>query len=125
NDPCPAEEAKAILLGASNSWFSVALSALSIPQATDRLAKLVEDNWEELKAVDSADELQFYRKKLQKFQALIPLLADFKDSEIWEAIQAKRSGSEVEDEAVTDIKLPEWRVFSNPESAIESRDFKL
>jgi Domain of unknown function (DUF1998) len=123
-DPCP-EEAKAILLGASNSWFSVSLSALSIPQATHRLAKLVEDNWDELKNVESEDELQFYRKKLQKFQALIPLFADFKDSEIWSEIEAKRSSSQDDDETEPDIKLPEWRVLSNPESAIESRDFKL
>ena len=36
-EPCP-EIAKAILLGASNSWFSVSLSARSIPLATDRLS---------------------------------------------------------------------------------------
>ena len=47
--PCE-EVAKSILLGASNSWFSVSLSALSIPLATDRLAKLVEEQWGELKA---------------------------------------------------------------------------
>jgi hypothetical protein len=124
SDPCQVQ-AKAILLGASNSWFSVFLSALSIPQATDRLDKLVEDNWDELKNVDSEDELQFYRKNVQKFQALIPLFADFKDPEIWGAIEAKRKGSAGDDDAVPDIKLPEWRVFSNPEFAIESRDFKL
>lgn len=123
-EPCP-EEAKAILLGASNSWFSVSLSALSIPQATDRLGKLVEDNWDELKNVESEDELQFYRKKLQKFQALIPLLSDFKDSEIWGEIDAKWSGAGNDDQTVPDIKLPEWRVFSNPESAISGSDFKL
>src|SRR5205823_8391983 len=42
--PC-AEVVKSILLGASNSWFSVSLSALSIPLATDRLAKIVEEQW--------------------------------------------------------------------------------
>jgi hypothetical protein len=123
-DPCP-RKAKAILLGASNSWFSVSLSALSIPTATHRLAKLVEESWDELKNVDSEDELQFYRKKLQKFQSLIPLFADFKDSEIWREISERRLGPAGDDETAADIKLPEWQVFSNPESAAESRDFKL
>ncbi len=66
-DPCP-EQAKTILLGASNSWFSVSLSALSIPQATDRLAKLVEENWEDIKSVDSENELLFYRKTFRSFR---------------------------------------------------------
>jgi hypothetical protein len=123
-EPCK-EEAKAILLGASNSWFSVSLSALSIPRATDRLAKLVEDSWDELKNVESADELQFYKKRMQNYQALIPLFSDFKESEIWEAIEAKRSGAGSDDEEAPDIKLPEWRVFSNPDAAIENKDFKL
>jgi len=43
------EPAKPILLGASNSWFPTALSALSIPNATDKLGKLVEEQWAELK----------------------------------------------------------------------------
>jgi hypothetical protein len=124
NDPCP-EQAKTILLGASNSWFSVSLSALSIPQATDRLAKLVEENWEEIKNVDSENELLFYRKNVQKFQALIPLFSDFKDSQIWNEIEAKRASSQEETDTTPDIKLPEWQVFSNPDSATESKDFKL
>ena len=37
------EPAKAILLGASNSWFPTPLSALSIPRATDKLGRLVEE----------------------------------------------------------------------------------
>lgn len=119
------EEAKTILLGASNSWFSVSLSALSIPQATDRLAKLVEENWEEIKNVDSENELLFYRKNAQKFQSLIPLFSDFKDSQIWNEIEARRASSQEENDTTPDIKLPEWQVFSNPDLATESKDFKL
>jgi hypothetical protein len=56
-----------------------------------------------------------FRKMLQKFPSLISLFSDFKDSEIWEAIEAKRSGAEQDDGSLPDIKLPEWRVFSNPD----------
>jgi hypothetical protein len=93
--------------------------------ATDRLAEIVEEQWGDLKGVQSKEELQFFRKMLQKFPSLVSLFSDFKDSEIWEAIQAKRSGAEQDDGSVPDIKLPEWRVFSNPASAVENRDFKL
>ena len=124
NKPCD-EVAKSILLGASNSWFSVSLSALSIPLATDRLAKIVEEQWGELKGVQSEEELQFFRTMLQKFPSLVSLFSDFKDSEIWEGIAGKRSGAGQEDGAVPDIKLPEWRVFSYPDVAVENRDFKL
>ncbi len=39
------EDNRAILLGASNSWFPLLLSALSVPSSTDKLAQLVHDTW--------------------------------------------------------------------------------
>jgi hypothetical protein len=119
------EQAKTILLGASNSWFAVALSALSIPQASDRLGKLIEEKWVELKGIESSEEVLFYRKNIQKFPAIITLFSEFSNSEIWDAIQAKRAASGKRSGPVEDLKLPEWQVFSNPETAAENRDFKL
>jgi hypothetical protein len=40
-----------MLLGASNSWFAVTRSALSLPRATDELGELVEQNWTLLEQV--------------------------------------------------------------------------
>ncbi|MCH8336210.1 MAG: hypothetical protein IIC61_10025 [Proteobacteria bacterium] len=51
--------AKTILLGASNSWFHISLSALSIPRATDKLGKLVAEHWAELKNTESVSEIDF------------------------------------------------------------------
>ncbi len=119
------ERARPILLGASNSWFPTALSALSIPRATDKLGKMVEEQWVELKDTDDTDEVRLLRKKLQKFQSLIPLFTEFKDEEIWEAIEAKRTGGQKGNTAPDDLKLPEWQVFSKPDTAAENRDFKL
>lgn len=119
------ERAKPILLGASNSWFPTALSALSIPRATDKLGKLIEEQWAELKDTDDLDELKLLRKKIQKFQSLIPIFTDFKDEEIWTAIEAKRAGIQTGEAPAEDLKLPEWQVFSNPDFAAENRDFKL
>jgi hypothetical protein len=118
------EAARAILLGASNSWFPTPLSALSIPRATDKLGRLVEEQWAELKDTENIDEVRLLRRRLQRFQSLIPLFNEYKDEEIWTAIDAKRSGDQVNGRP-EDLKLPEWEVFSNPDSAAESRDFKL
>lgn len=119
------ENAKAILLGSSNSWFPTALSALSIPRATDRLGKLVEEQWGELTDLDSFDEVRLIGKKLKKFQSLIPLFSEFTEEEIWGAIEAKRAGDSEQQVPAEDLKLPEWEIFSNPDAAAESRDFKL
>ncbi len=119
------EPAKTILLGASNSWFPTALSALSIPRAVDKLSKMIEEQWAELKDTDDIDELRLLRKKQQKFQSLIPLFAEFSDEVIWAAIEAKKAGGGHGKMPAEDLKLPEWEVFSNPESAAENRDFKL
>src|SRR5450759_4470278 len=119
------EDAKTILLGASNAWFPIPLSALSIPRATDKLGKLIEEQWAELKDTEDVDELRLLRKKLQRFQSLIPLFTEFKDEEIWAAIETKRAGAQEGATPPEDLKLPEWHIFSNPDSAAENRDFKL
>ena len=119
------ESAKTILLGASNAWFPTALSALSIPRATDKLGKLVEEQWAELKDTEDVDEVRLLRKRLQKFRSLIPLFSEFKDEDIWAAIEIKRAGAQKGATPPEDLKLPEWQIFSNPDSAAENRDFKL
>jgi hypothetical protein len=123
---CPDEKgARAILLGASNSWFATALSALSLPRATDKIGKLVEEQWGELKDTEDIDEVRLLRKKLQKFQSLIPLFSEFSDEAIWDAIETKREGTKQCATPVEDLKLPEWQVLSNPTAAAHGHDFRL
>lgn len=119
------EKAKTMLLGASNSWFPIALSALSIPRATDKLGKMVEEQWTELKDTEDEDELRLMRKKSQKFQSLIPLFSDFSDEDIWAAIEFKKKGLGKAAAPAEDLKLPEWEAFSNPETVEPNRDFRL
>lgn len=119
------EHARTILLGASNSWFATALSALTIPRATDKLGKLVEELWGELKDTDDIDELRLLRKKQQKFQSLVPLFSDFTDELIWDAIASKRSSQDKCATPVEDLKLPEWQVLSSPTTAANGQDFRL
>ena len=119
------ERAKPILLGSSNSWFPTALSALSIPRATDKLGKLVDEQWGDLSDLESLDEVRLIAKKLKKFQSLIPLFTEFKEEEIWAAVEEKRKGNGSNEAPAEDLKRPEWEMFSNPDSAAEAKDFKL
>ena len=119
------ESARTILLGSANSWFPTPLSALSLPEAEDRLGRLVEEHWVDLKETDEINEIRLLRKRLQKFQSLIPLFTEFKDQDIWEAIETKRKGPGRREDVPEDLKLPEWRTFSSPGAAAESRDFRI
>jgi len=116
-DSCQGRQ-RAILLGASNSWFPVMLSALHIPVTTDKLGQLIEMNWAELEECESAREVKLKRKLLKG-------LATFTDDQIWEAVAAKKTGTETNDEDATDLRDPEWEVLSKPDPKLNSRDFRL
>ncbi|MBW4579586.1 MAG: DUF1998 domain-containing protein [Tildeniella nuda ZEHNDER 1965/U140] len=110
-----------ISLGASNSWFPITLSVLSIPTTVDRLAQLVEKHWTVLEKAVSLEVLAAFR--------LIGQLKEFTkytDAELWVQIQQRQSAAadNAEDEA-KDIKTPEWQVFSQADTSLNSADFWL
>ena len=109
---------RAILSGASNSWFPILLTVLYIPSTPDRLSQQIELNWAELEECESAREIKLKRKLLKG-------LATFSEEQIWEAVVKRKAGTD--DEAVDepDLREPEWAVFSNPDPNLNSRDFKL
>ncbi|MFI5458919.1 MAG: DrmB family protein [Isosphaerales bacterium] len=109
---------RAILLGASNSWFPIVLSVLSIPTTTDKLGQLVELNWAELEECVSAREVMLKRKLLKG-------VAAFSEDQIWEAVTRRMEASGQEEDEFLDLREPEWAVFSNPDPSLNSRDFKL
>lgn len=117
---CKEEHMTAILQGASNSWFPITLSALSVPHSSDKLAQLVSENWVMLEKATSAAILQAFRQigQLKEF-------AKFTDNEIWTAVQKHRAGGSVESGEAADLKTPEWAIFSNPNAALHSKDFRL
>ncbi len=117
---CDVENMRAIALGASNLWFPVLVSALSIPQSADDLGRLVEENWAVLEKATSIDVLKAFRLIGQ-----VKDLSKYNDDQIWEAIRRKNQGTGEEIEDPDDLKSPEWKVFSNPSKAKASRTFKL
>lgn len=117
---CKVEHVRTILLGASNSWFPMMLSALSIPIATNKLDQLVDEHWAILEKVVSQQNVELLRQVGQ----LRPF-AQYSDEQIWEAVEQKRSGAAEGEDGATDLKDPEWKVFSNPDSSRNSRNFWL
>lgn len=110
-DECD-EEPRAILLGATNGWFPVSLSVLAIPQTGSPLSQLVADGWTFFEDVESEQEVGFVVKTLKKTAQLQGIDA-FSVDQIWEAIEAYRSGSTEVDQ--NDLKGPEWDVLTADE----------
>ena len=107
------EEARAVLLGATNSWFPITLSALAIPLAGDPITQLVTDDWDSFGDLESVDEVKLTVKVLKK-KGLLPGIEKYSPEEIWEVIEKKKGGAAEEAVSEADIKGPEWAVLTNP-----------
>jgi hypothetical protein len=114
------EQLHTILLGASNSWFPLTLSALAIPTASGKLAQLVEEAWPTLKEATSPEILKAFRLIGQ-----LPALSSYADEEIWEATEARRQAGTAQQAATGSLRAPEWEVFTNSDPARNSTDFRL
>src|SRR6266700_284573 len=117
--PCE-ERSRTILLGASNSWFPIVLSALAVPHAIDRLAQLVEEHWHVFEKVKDQQNID-----LLKQLGLLQHFAMYGAAEIWEKVEAKKNQATSGDSPAPGLKVPEWRVLSNTSLAPSARDFKV
>jgi hypothetical protein len=122
HDPngCDCDSVRPIALGASNLWFPVVISALSVPQAADELGRLIEENWAVLEKAATVEVLKAFRDIGQ-----LKDLSKYTDDQIWQKLEEKKAGTASDDEEPDDLKSPEWKVFTNPANANESRTFKL
>jgi uncharacterized protein DUF1998 len=112
-----------MLLGASNQWFPLLVSALTIPGNLGRLSDLVAAHWSALKDVPNEEVLQFLLS-----QGLVPNeLSEFELTKVFVAIEAKRS--EAPETSTTaraaDLKIDEWPLLSQPNTAPRTEDFEL
>jgi Domain of unknown function (DUF1998) len=109
-----------MLQGASNSWFGITLTALAIPQASGKLKQLVEENWTTLEKVQSEQNIELLLSISQ-----LRDLSEYTPSDIWQAVQSKKTVTPDEEGNPSDLKTPEWEVFTNPDTAEKGRDFQL
>lgn len=101
------EEIHVILRGASNAYFPVVESAISVPPWSDPVQIAIGEYNEQLENVDSLD-------KMKMFLTLVnaPTLNEFPPERVWEGLQRRRSG----DMVVKDLRREEWLSFTQGKS---------
>ena len=112
-DNC-SENARTVLLGATNTWFPIQKSVLAIPMHGNSLAQIIDDNWKILSDITSIEQTKL----------IIPILLNagklqgiesFDDDSIFTAIERKRSGDDRKVVHFSDLKSPEWEVLTKPD----------
>ncbi|CAB3872401.1 DUF1998 domain-containing protein [Achromobacter deleyi] len=106
------EDARAVLLGSTNSWFPVTLSALAIPQAKDPLGQLIQDGWAVFQGITAEAMVPIVVQTL-KLTGGLPGIEKHSAPNIWAAIEAHRNGGGQEVVGEADIKGPEWEVLTS------------
>ena len=118
-EPGCLEEARTILLGASNSWFPLVMSALSIPPETsDTLALLIGENWNALKDIPSLEVARYVTAPSR-----MPSMVEFTAEDIWTSIEGRRRPSDVDTVDDDDMKVAEWERLTRDPVPTSSRDF--
>lgn len=107
-----AEEARAVLLGATNSWFPVTLSALAIPQPNvSPLHQIITDYWNDFCDVKDVAELTVAIRFLVR-RGEAQGIGGHDPVAVWSAIEAHRKGEVPLTVGESDIKGPEWDVLT-------------
>ena len=107
------ERPRAVLLGATNSWFPINLSVLAIPLYSDPVAQVVNDGWQYFEDVESVKDTGIILNTLKKGSAL-PGIQVCEPEATWENIQEKRKGtSDSAAMSEDDLKRPEWEVLTD------------
>ncbi len=114
---------RAIILGASNTWFPVSLNTIAIPVSADIVMQLVEEKWADLGVVDDITIIEYLRKT-----GKLGRLSQYSNEKIFAAIEAFKSqqfnGSTRRTKP--DLKTPEWKVFVEHDANLnDGENFKL
>ena len=124
-DGACAQPTRALLLGASNAWFAVYRSALTIPTVTGDIDQKVAEHWDDLSDIDDRGEFDFIVKRLVKGagEKALRWLLRYDGDDVWTAIVDRRGGVEG-DIGTGDLRGPEWEAFT---AAVppESDDFEV
>ena len=124
------EPTRALLLGASNAWFAVSRSSLTIPTTEDRIGQKVVEHWVDLEAeledLDDRRELRRLRRRVERGRGGRELrwLLHFDEDDIWDAIRARRGHGDQGTVADGDLRGPEWEAFTS-DTQPGSDDFRV
>ena len=112
-DPECTQPTRALLLGASNAWFAVYRSALTIPTVTGDIEQKVAEHWDDLRDIEDRTEFDVIVKRLKKGSGEKPLrwVLRWDADDVWTAIDDHRGGNE-DDIGTDDLRGPEWVAFT-------------
>ena len=112
-DPECNEQARPVLLGATNSWFPITLSVLAIPIGSDPVIQVVTDGWKYFEKVQSVEQTELVLDTL-KMGGTLPGVQVCEPVATWQIIQDKREGK-IDQSALTeeDLKRPEWDILTS------------
>jgi hypothetical protein len=105
-----AGQVRAIQRGATNGWFPLVRSALSIKEAASPIGQALKKcPQHQVEKIDSQEKLQTLLD-----MEMFPALAEFKAEDIWQTLLKERG--EVETDEI-DLRLPEWNAFRDIEGS--------
>lgn len=105
-----AGQVRAIQRGATNGWFPLVRSALSIKEAASPIGQALKKcPQHQVEKIDSHDKL-----KMLLDMEMFPTLAEFKVEDIWQSLLKERG--EIETDEI-DLRLPEWNAFRDIEGS--------
>jgi hypothetical protein len=113
-------QVKPLLLGASNAWFALTESALSIPRSSDPLLELLDKLRDQLVGVTEQGDIA----QALKYNPSLAELKVFSVDAVWEGLQEMR-GAVAGQPGAGDLRRPEWEVFQNPAAAPVGADFQI
>lgn len=122
DDKCD-RQMTSILLGASNSWFPINFSALSIPSTSVPLMQLVNAYWKSLSKANSQEKLTTVLEVMQAEGRMQEFL-EYPIADIWQIVQQKQADSQENHTEVKDLKTPEWQVFTTADPNYKTKEFQ-
>ena len=118
------QSASTMLTGASNIWFSLNVSALTIPGNEEgSLARLIRDHWSRLQKITSIDVLVYARDNGD-----LPAFAEWDNDTLLSAINTERTADSQKIKqtiGLSEMKMEEWNVFSKPDGYKSSETLQM
>ncbi|MEZ0375494.1 MAG: DrmB family protein [Candidatus Sericytochromatia bacterium] len=119
------QQMKPMTLGASNAWFPITLSVVSIPtEVNSDLEQLVAQHWQSLHAITSVEVLDAFRQT-----GYLRAFYTYPNEQLLSAIAAYRQTQSQSSDDPKDLQAhlltPEYQVLSNPGKVRNTPDFQV
>lgn len=122
-EPCDSP-VRTLVLGATNSWFPLRLSSITLPRDDNSLDKLVDEYFEQLKLLLHLEDEEKAKLVLPGLSCW-PQLEHYGVDAVWEALRPRQEEPNATTDSSTkptDLQVPEWEKLT-ADAAINDPDF--